>query len=47
MKPFSVPSPMPYKPLSVQTLTRSQFFQPALSAQVSMEVIFTAMPPYY
>jgi len=39
MKPLSVPSPSPWMPSSVWTVTKSQFFQPALTVQVSIFVI--------
>ena len=44
MKPFSVPSPMPWMPASVWTLTNSQFFQPAPTVKVSISVIFMSGP---
>ncbi len=44
MKPLSVPSPMPWMPASVETRTKSQFFQPAPTVKVSMPVIFMRRP---
>ena len=41
VKPFSVASPTPYMPSSVSTRTKSQFFQPAPTGNVSTSTIFT------
>src|ERR1035437_673569 len=40
MKPLSVPSPSPTRPVSVWTWTKRKFFQPAPTVKVSMRVIF-------